>query len=136
MIRTGRWVVSLLYGVTGIVQLATGGAYLAGWKKPPMEGVTVPPEAEALVAPVVGVFSIIAGLIFGLTAWGIFTWRSWARIVAIILAGLNLLALVLMSFKVSLPVGSIVFGIAVILVLIWLFSPGVQAAFAARGKQE
>ncbi|MFQ5778259.1 MAG: hypothetical protein ACE5IP_09670 [Terriglobia bacterium] len=132
MINAGRWLVTLLYGLGGGAQLIVGMMYLGGWQEPELERLTVPPGSEELIAAVAGVVSILVGLVLGLTAWGIFTWRSWARIVAIVLSVLNLLALVVLSFQAPLTIAAIISGVLVVVMLAWLFSSETRERFLAR----
>ena len=119
----------------GLVQVGLGIAYLSGLMKPQTEGIVVPPEMEPLLGPITGVISIVIGLLVGITGLGVLRWRRWGRILAIVLCGLQLLGIVIVSFLRPLPLASIVSGVLIILLLVWLFHPRVQAAFATGGPQ-
>lgn len=134
MINAGRWLVTLLYGLGGGAQLIVGMMYLGGWQKPELERLTVPLGSEELIATVAGVVSILVGGVLVLTAWGIFTWRAWARVVAIVLAVLNLLALIVLSFQAPLTIASILSGVLVVMMLAWLFSSQTRERFLARAS--
>lgn len=66
-----------------------------------------------------GAIAIIFGIFYIVVGWGLWTMKSWARIVAIILAVISLL---------SFPVGTII-GI---IVLWYLFKPEIKQAFNTR----
>ena len=63
-----------------------------------------------------GVIALIVAVLYIITGWGLWTMKSWARIVAIILAIISLL---------SFPIGTII-GI----VILWyLFKPEIKEVF-------
>lgn len=135
MIQVGRWVVSILFALVGLAALLMGAANLAGWMTPQTEGMEVPAGQEHIFVTAVGVGRIIAGLAFVLAAWAIYRWRSWGRILAIVLCVLQLFGLVVLSFRARLDIISIAVGVVAAAILIWLFNSGVQVAFATGGKQ-
>ena len=76
----------------------------------------------AFAAPVLaglGGLFILIGLVELLLAWGLYTGKNWARIVAIIFAILGLLAI---------PIGTIIS----IIILYYLTRPHVKAFFGVR----
>jgi hypothetical protein len=77
-----------------------------------------------------GWFAIIAGVAWILTGLGLWSLQSWARIVALVVAGVSLFEAVLAFFQF--PGSGIGFGMAVMPVLIlWYLNTGeVKAAFA------
>jgi hypothetical protein len=86
--------------------------------------VAAAPDADAAAAvPIVAIVTVIAVFIllifaagFGVIGWGLWTLKPWARMGAIVLAGLSLL---------SVPIGTIIGG----LTLWYLFQPEARAAF-------
>lgn len=135
MISTGRWVIAVLFAVGGLAQIGMGVAYLLGWLKPDLEAMAFPAAEEDLVVTLVGAVSILVGALLALTAWGVYGWRSWGRILTIVLCALNLVGLVILSFQGPLQPAAIVSGVITVLLLVWLFNSRVIAAFAAGGKQ-
>lgn len=136
MVKIGRWLAIVLLGLGGAGQIAVGIAYLAGWKKvPELEEMPVPPGQEGLIVGIAGVVTILVGAVLALTSWGLYNWRPWARVIAIVLCLLNLFSLVFLSFATVLQAEVIVSGVLFVALLLWLFDPGVQAAFAARREK-
>lgn len=136
MTQAGRWLTIAFFALAGVGQVVRGVGYLSGLWQPGLEGVAVPAGMEGSVVKVAGVVALVVGLLHSLVAWGIYAWRSWARIVAIVLSLLALGGLVVMSFTMALPFRLLAAGGLTILVLLWLFSSRVGAAFAAGGRQE
>ena len=135
MINAGRWVVAGLFALGGVVQLIAGAAYLAGWVKPDLEAMAPPPGMEEVGVRIAGVVSLLVGIVLLVTAWGLHSWRRWARSVTIVLCAVNLLALVVLAFSTTLPVQAYVSGAFTVAILLWLFHSGVLAAFAVGGQQ-
>lgn len=136
MISFGHWVTTGVLALGGVTQVAAGVAYWMGWLKPDLQAMAAPPGQEELTITLVSVVSLLVGSLLAVTAWGVFAWRSWGRILTIIVCAINLLGLVLLSFMVPLPVAAIVSGAVTVLVLLWLFDPRVVTAFAAGGRQQ
>jgi hypothetical protein len=85
--------------------------------------VAMAPEDAAEAVPIVSIvigFGVLVVLAFaaahGVVAWGLWSLKPWARIGAIVLAGLGLL---------SFPMGTIIGGVT----LWYLFQPEARAAF-------
>jgi len=83
----------------------------------------VPDDEAAVAVPIVAIvmaFAILLVLVFaaayGAVGWGLWNLKPWARLGAIVLAGLGLL---------SIPIGTIIGG----LTLWYLFQPEARAAF-------
>lgn len=76
---------------------------------------------------IIGGFLILLGLIGLFVTWGLWTGRRWARVIAIILAILGLLFTIVGA--ISLEPLSII-GLLIYIVILWyLFQPGVKAWF-------
>ena len=71
----------------------------------------------------VGAIYVIVGLIDFLIAYGLWTLKPWARIVAIIFAIIGLL---------SFPIGTIIS----IIILWYLFKPEIKEAFGVKSKEQ
>jgi hypothetical protein len=105
----GIVLLAILYGLGGLGWLGLGGMLTAGG------GFLGLDEGGGLLAAL-GAIGIIIGLIYFLIAWGLWTLKPWARMMAIIFAVIGLL---------SFPVGTVIS----IIILWYLFKPEIKAAF-------
>ena len=135
MISAGRWIVIALFALAGLSQVGAGVAFLMGWVKPDPAVFAPPPGMEDAAFRIAGTVSILAGLLLVITAWGLHGWRRWARIVTIVLCGINLLSLVVLAFSLPLPMQAYVSGAFTVAVLLWVYNSEVVEAFAAGGRQ-
>ena len=134
MISAGRWIVIGLFALGGLTQILAGAAFLVRWVKPDVAVFAPPPGMEDIAVRIAGIVSIVVGLLLFITAWGLHGWRRWARVVTIVLCGINLLSLVVLAFSVPLPMQAYVSGAFTIAVLLWIYHSGVVEAFAAGGR--
>ena len=104
----GIVILVILYVLSSLAALGLGALMLGGG--------AILGGLEGAVAGGLGAFGVIVGILGLLVAWGLWNLRSWARIVAIILAVLNLL---------SFPIGTIL-GI---IILWYLFKQEIREAF-------
>lgn len=133
MTSAGRWIVIGLFLLGGLAQVVAGAAYLTGRIKPDPQLFAAPPGMEELAVRVAGVVTLIVGLVLLLTAWGLLTWRRWARIVTIVLCALNLFGLVVLAFSAPLPPVAYVSGAFTVAILLWIYSADVVASFSSGG---
>ena len=138
---TGVTVIAVLYflsaaclALLGVLLIVGGGMAGAAMKDSGSTG------GMALLATM-GVAGAIAcfvmALIPGVVGWGMWSLKNWARIVALVLAGLGLLTNglgllgSLMHFEIiTFTIGAIIVGLYV-WVVIYLLKPHVKAAFGA-----
>jgi hypothetical protein len=109
------WILAILALVGSLFMLATKDAIIKIIEDQP----EVTKEIIDIVDSVLlgtGIIIFIFAICYTITGWGLWTLKSWARIVALILAGISLL---------SFPIGTII-GIVV---LWYLFKPEIKKAF-------
>lgn len=135
MISAGRWILVVALGVYGLLQLVASIAFLTGAVKLPLDEMQVPPGQEQLFVMVAGGFTLLFGSLLLLAAWGVWSWRPWARVICIIVAVLILFSIVVMAFQRTLPVSAYVVLAAAVALLAWLFNSQVVDAFRTRGQQ-
>ncbi len=135
---TGVTIIAVLYFilaafcVLGGVLMFVGGGFLASMiNQQGGAGGSAGAGIMAGLGAVAGVVVLIFGAIAALVGWGLLKLKSWARIVALIFAGLGLLGALLMLLHFS-PL--ILFGFLIRLVIngliLWyLLKPEVAAAF-------
>jgi len=135
MINAGRWILVAVSALYGLSQILAGAAFLTGAVKLPMDETQIPPGQEQLFVWLGGGITLIMGFLLLLAAWGIWSWRSWARFICIILAALIMLSIVVISFQRPLPASIYVVLAVTVAVLAWLFNSEVVAAFRSRGQR-
>ena len=110
---TGITILAVLYAIQGLYAIAIGGiifSTLGGFLEDFVGDIF-----ETLGFVCLGV-SVVIGIIYFLIAWGLWTLKTWARILAIIFAVIGLFMF---------PVGTIIS-----IILLWyLFKPEIKAAF-------
>ena len=118
----GITLLAALFWILAILALV-GGLFMIGAKDAIIEIMEDQPEVtEGIIDLVdsrlfgVGIIAFVLAICYIITGWGLWTLKSWARIVAMILAAISLL---------SFPIGTIV-GIVV---LWYLFKPEIKRAF-------
>lgn len=124
--KTGQPAVCLLLtsmGVFGFWKLGRG-----------IDASTVSDGSKAALAG-----QLTGGLIFSalclLSAWGIFRWRKWGRIIAVILCLIILFAAVFsVILRGSQPVDIVTVSV-MLLVVIWLLLPAVGEMFRTKREQ-
>ena len=110
------WVLALLAIIGGLIMMVTSNALIELIEE---EGKDVPHEVIDLLDSLfigIGIIIIIMGILYIITGWGLWTMKSWARLVAIILAIISVL---------NFPIGTIL-GI---IILWYLFKPEIKEAF-------
>lgn len=133
MSSAGRWIVIGLFLLGGLAQVIAGVAYLSGRVKPDPQLFAAPPGMEDIAVRIAGVVTLTVGLILLVTAWGLLTWRRWARIITIALCALNLFGLVVLAFSAPLPPVAYVSGAFTIAILLWIYHSDVMDAFGVGG---
>ena len=110
------WVLALLAIIGGIIMMVTSNAIIELIEE---EGKDVPHEVIDLLDSLfigISIILIIIGVLYIIAGWGLWTMKSWARLVAIILAIISVL---------NFPIGTIL-GI---IILWYLFKPEIKEAF-------
>ena len=118
----GITLLAALFWILAILALI-GGLFMVGTKDAIIEVMQDQPDVTQEIIDLVdsimigaGIIALLFALLYIITGWGLWTLKSWARIVAMILAVISLL---------SFPIGTII-GIVV---LWYLFKPEIKAAF-------
>lgn len=109
------WILAILALVGGLFMVGTKDAIIGIMEDQP----EVTEEIIDLVDSVLlgaGIITFVLAILYIITGWGLWKLKSWARIVAMILAVISLL---------SFPIGTII-GIVV---LWYLFKPEIKTAF-------
>ena len=110
------WVLALLAIIGGLIMMVTSNAIIELIEE---EGKDVPHEVIDLLDSLfigISIIIIIIGVLYIIAGWGLWTMKSWARLVAIILAIISVL---------NFPIGTIL-GI---IILWYLFKPEIKEAF-------
>lgn len=109
------WILAILALVVGLFMVGAKDAIIEIMEDEPdiTEGIIDLVDSILLGT---GIIAFVLAILYIITGWGLWTLKSWARIVAIILAVISLL---------SFPIGTII-GI----VILWyLFKPEIKTAF-------
>ena len=109
------WILAILALVAGIFMVGTKDAIIDIMEDEPDITEGIIDLVDSLLLGV-GIIAFVFAIFYIITGWGLWTMKSWARIVAMILAVISLL---------SFPIGTII-GI---IVLWYLFKPEIKAAF-------
>ena len=109
------WILAILALVAGIFMVGTKDAIIDIMEDEPDITEGIIDLVDSLLLGV-GIIAFVLAIFYIITGWGLWTMKSWARIVAMILAVISLL---------SFPIGTII-GI---IVLWYLFKPEIKAAF-------
>ena len=117
----------VLLGIAALV----GASFLGAFMSQAQGGNAAAGGFMAMLGGAISIFLIIVGGISGLVGWGMWTLKSWARIVQIIFAALGLLGALSLLLHFS---GAVLFGfvlrVAINGLIIWyLLKPEVAAAF-------
>ena len=118
----GITLLAALFWILAILALVAG-LFMVGAKDAIIEIMEDEPDVTEGIIDLVdsillgtGIIAFVLAILYIITGWGLWTLKSWARIVAIILAVISLL---------SFPIGTII-GI----VILWyLFKPEIKTAF-------
>lgn len=118
----GITLLAALFWILAILALVVG-LFMVGAKDAIIEIMEDEPDVTEGIIDLVdsillgtGIIAFVLAILYIITGWGLWTLKSWARIVAIILAVISLL---------SFPIGTII-GI----VILWyLFKPEIKTAF-------
>jgi hypothetical protein len=133
--KVGRWILIALLGFYGVIEILAGIAFITGAVKVPMEDIAVPPGQEQLFVYVAAGVTLFFGVLLLVAAWGVWSWRPWARILCIIAAGFMLFSIVVMSFQRPLPAAAYVALAVAVAMLAWLFNSEVVNSFKTGGQQ-
>ncbi|MFQ5695682.1 MAG: hypothetical protein ACE5HB_06815 [Terriglobia bacterium] len=137
MINAGRWVAVILFALDAAARVAVAVALMTGLVRPDLSQLPVPPPPGMgdLFFIIAGVFLLLWAVLTAAIAWGLYRWRNWARLLAVAYYLLALLLLVIASFMMPLTAMALVNGVIAIVVLFWLLTPGLSAAFKAGGVE-
>ena len=119
---------AILSFIEGILVLYGGGLVVTGMSKPYLYDYGA---ISGLAAEANGVFLVLVGIIGVIASWGMWSGRSWAWIVGVVLFGLGLI-----SNLVSIFLGEWlnVYGLPVSLYILWyLWRPYVRTYFSRTG---
>jgi len=119
---TGVTVLAILEAIAGVYYLATGfGDFVATSIIRTLAGSGIPSDILPLISRSVGAVLLIFGLASLLLAWGLWTGKGWARMIALVIAILSIIAS-LISFHL---IGVVIDGI----IIYYLTRPNVKQFF-------
>ena len=119
---TGVTILAILEAIAGVYYLATGfGDFVATSIIRTLAGSGIPSDILPLISRSVGAVLLIFGLASLLLAWGLWTGKGWARLIALVIAILSIIAS-LISFHL---IGVVIDGI----IIYYLTRPNVKQFF-------
>ena len=119
---TGVTILAILEAIAGIYYLVTGfGDFVATAIIRTLAGSGIPSDILPLISRSVGAVLLIFGLVSLLLAWGLWTGKGWARMIALVIAILSIIAS-LISFHL---IGVVIDGI----IIYYLTRPNVKQFF-------
>jgi hypothetical protein len=119
---TGVTILAILEAIAGVYYLVTGfGDFVATSIIRTLAGSGIPSDILPLISRSVGAVLFIFGLASLLLAWGLWTGKGWARMIALVIAILSIIAS-LISFHL---IGVVIDGI----IIYYLTRPNVKQFF-------
>ncbi len=128
-----RWAIAGYFVAWGIYELVLGVGLLLRFDERILAGMSFDPveDARGLLVTLAGVLLMLFGVFLGFTAWGIYRWHRWARVVVILTCVYNLGLLAYWAYWGGPQ--SLIGGVVSLGVLFWAFHPEVQQRFVAKG---